>query len=40
MFSEVLSRINVLCWIKNMPEDQWTTVEEQEIKQAWLNVFA
>lgn len=40
MFFEVISRINVLCWIKNLLEDQWTREEEQEIKQAWLNVFA
>lgn len=40
MFSEVISRITVLYWIKNLLDDQWTRVEEQGIKQAWLNVFA
>lgn len=40
MFSGVISRINVLFWIKNLLEDRWTGVEEQGIKQAWLNVFA
>lgn len=26
--------------VKNLLEDQWTIVEEKEIKQAWLDVFA